>query len=349
MPVTAFGFVPDVVAVPSHCSSAINDDSESLKGVAAPAPEARVRAYPVSDAPAGCKIVHFMRHGEGTHNAAAARYGREAYASWEHLDARLTEVGRAQATGCRGYAQALGCTTVIVSPLSRAIETAVLAFGPPPKLQGRPQEEDEAPPGPRRPAAKRQCPKAPAAARKRGPREGNSEESEGERPHKRARQKGEPDRPPARPPGSAGGGPIPGPQVPPDPPAAASPIPLARRFVAVEACREKVGQNPCDGRRSVRKLVADFGAHVDFSALETDADALWTPVREEEESMAARGRQLLTRIAGMPDTELAVVCHSSFLLNLFNKVLRCSDPRLATWFATCELRSVALLFPPAAP
>jgi broad specificity phosphatase PhoE len=76
------------------------------------------------------KIVYLVRHGQGTHNSFAmsveqppcrcAVGGSCAYLNTEHEDAKLTIVGRRQA-------RAVG-PRLFVSPLRRAVETAVIAL-----------------------------------------------------------------------------------------------------------------------------------------------------------------------------------------------------------------------------
>ena len=70
--------------------------------------------------------VHLVRHGQATSNLAALDVGREAYKLEEHLDARLTALGREQA---RGAGRLLGAMEesvqlVLSSPLTRALSTA---------------------------------------------------------------------------------------------------------------------------------------------------------------------------------------------------------------------------------
>ena len=130
MPATAFGFIPDVAAATGH-KEPPGGNRGDWSGVKAPrAPGQRIVAHPLKDMPRGCKIVHFMRHGMGTHNAAALAHGSGAYRSEDHADALLTEIGEAQAQGAEAYASQLSCPLVIVSPLTRAIQTALFAFGP---------------------------------------------------------------------------------------------------------------------------------------------------------------------------------------------------------------------------
>ena len=109
------------------------------------------------------QIIHFIRHGEGFHNVAGRR-STEEYKKEDYADAHLTELGWTQVRqsglisfviGCsqsrKSLERQLMCVTcvqahalqkhiaqlpeplnveaVIVSPLSRALQTAVGAFG----------------------------------------------------------------------------------------------------------------------------------------------------------------------------------------------------------------------------
>lgn len=75
--------------------------------------------------------VVLLRHGEAAHNAAAGARGNAEYRSEEWADARLTERGREQARVVRREFESSGDSVdvVIVSPLSRALETAMIVFG----------------------------------------------------------------------------------------------------------------------------------------------------------------------------------------------------------------------------
>jgi len=85
------------------------------------------------------KTVHFVRHAEATHNEAAKELGRIAYKNPDFHDARLTEFGKQQcATFNQEQEEALKdgkvggvgpeIQLVVVSPCSRATETAILCF-----------------------------------------------------------------------------------------------------------------------------------------------------------------------------------------------------------------------------
>lgn len=91
------------------------------------------------------KTVHLVRHGQGFHNLLADRAAASGlqwkqyvaspenpYTAPELTDAPLTEIGRQQALDLR-YQQVAGLTKppelVVLSPLCRAIQTGLLAFG----------------------------------------------------------------------------------------------------------------------------------------------------------------------------------------------------------------------------
>jgi broad specificity phosphatase PhoE len=85
------------------------------------------------------KRVLWIRHGEGVHNAAERELGKERWESTEcrldeYFDPPLNAVGvqQAKVVGVAfqaALAQGLKIDAIIVSPLSRAIETAQLATG----------------------------------------------------------------------------------------------------------------------------------------------------------------------------------------------------------------------------
>lgn len=75
------------------------------------------------------RIVLLVRHGEGLHNLRGRRGGLDI------LDPELTERGREQAASLASSRLLAGCELLVVSPLSRAIETAALAFGEAPSCR----------------------------------------------------------------------------------------------------------------------------------------------------------------------------------------------------------------------
>lgn len=66
-----------------------------------------------------------IRHGQSTFNAAHKLGGGDPGL----LDARLTEMGQAQARAARDRLRAIPFELVVVSPLTRAIQTAAILFG----------------------------------------------------------------------------------------------------------------------------------------------------------------------------------------------------------------------------
>ena len=118
-------------------------------------------------------------------------------------------------------------------------------------------------------------------------------------------------------------------------------------FLAVEACRERLGVHPCDKRSSITKYRTLFPA-IDFSLIENDEDVLWEPdVREAIDVVAARGMKFLDWLWTREENEIAIVTHSSFLdftLNMYSKECHptiAEDMRKR--FANCELRSMVLV------
>eukprot|EP00735_Rhodelphis_limneticus_P004152 TRINITY_DN15708_c0_g1::TRINITY_DN15708_c0_g1_i1::g.18778::m.18778 TRINITY_DN15708_c0_g1::TRINITY_DN15708_c0_g1_i1::g.18778 ORF type:complete len:260 (+),score=8.94,sp/Q9FGF0/PGML1_ARATH/37.19/6e-42,His_Phos_1/PF00300.17/2.1e-20 TRINITY_DN15708_c0_g1_i1:32-781(+) len=74
-----------------------------------------------------CKTIHFIRHAQGLHNAAAETKGRAAYFEEAFFDSDLTDLGRKQVEDCKQQLQGHGGLSpdlVVVSPLVRALNTA---------------------------------------------------------------------------------------------------------------------------------------------------------------------------------------------------------------------------------
>jgi len=74
------------------------------------------------------RVLHCLRHAQGTHNIAVATEGEGAYANWDYRDARLTPTGFEQAKSAVAKMATLECDAILVSPLSRTIQTAVTAI-----------------------------------------------------------------------------------------------------------------------------------------------------------------------------------------------------------------------------
>ncbi len=105
------------------------------------------RACPVA-IPGPGKVVHFIRHGQASHNALAAASGAAAcgckrsspdgrdtpqascpYNADAAFDSPLTPTGRDQARALADTCAGLGVQLVVSSPLRRTIQTALHAFG----------------------------------------------------------------------------------------------------------------------------------------------------------------------------------------------------------------------------
>lgn len=87
----------------------------------------RFRAVPAIDGATpndecNCKTLYLIRHGQAAHNVQERPWGAEL------IDAQLTSEGRRQAVQLRSRSEHLPLEAVIVSPLSRAIETALLGL-----------------------------------------------------------------------------------------------------------------------------------------------------------------------------------------------------------------------------
>ncbi|KAL1526489.1 hypothetical protein AB1Y20_015199 [Prymnesium parvum] len=117
-------------------------------------------------------------------------------------------------------------------------------------------------------------------------------------------------------------------------------------FVTVEELRETIGQNTCDKRRARSDLECEYGHLVDLSRLQDDKDVQWTPDhRESPQELVDRIYMFMLELRSQANKEVAVVGHSGWLLAMLSAVCDCSaHPHLATWFETCEIRSVVLTY-----
>ncbi|KAJ3209274.1 hypothetical protein HDU83_005654 [Entophlyctis luteolus] len=224
------------------------------------------------------KTIHFVRHAEGTHNAASHAFGDETPTvhstpgAWDYVDARLTDVGIAQCVAARhptvhaaaapsGLLANVHPQLVVVSPFSRALQTAHIMFG------GR--------------------------------------------------------------------------GVP---------------FIVHDLCAERSGYYTCDKRRDKVDVVRDFApifAHthdsIDFESygFPTQSDERWSPTRESPEAVTERAMQMMQWLASRPESEIALVTHSSWLKHLFNgfggsSVAKKDLDNLHRLAGNAEVRSVCL-------
>ena len=191
------------------------------------------------------KHIYFIRHGEATHNVQEKPWGPEL------IDARLTDVGVKQAKKQADEWAKLPIDVVIVSPLTRALDTAV----------------------------------------------------HGLRAH----------------------------------------LECGVPFVAIEECREQIGQNLPDKRRSISDVAMEYPRVVWDAVTDHDDDYLFTPKRESLVDLSKRADLFLSMLIARPEQHIAVVTHSSFLAALFNAALDvAAAPEAASWFANAELREVRL-------
>ncbi|GMI90625.1 hypothetical protein like AT1G58280 [Hibiscus trionum] len=86
-----------------------------------------------------CKTLHLVRHAEGIHNMAGEK-DYAAYSSEQNFDSHLTTLGWLQVDNLRKRVQETGLSKkielVVVSPLLRAMQTAVGVFGGEGQKQG---------------------------------------------------------------------------------------------------------------------------------------------------------------------------------------------------------------------
>lgn len=130
-----------------HEAAAVSDNTQALRALAsevAAGMGVRVHCSAASDdepPPAGSKLVHFIRHGEGTHNLAQREWkARPEYdgksepytvdndPDGRYGDAELNETGRAQAVQLQARTAPLSPELLVVSPMRRATLTGLLAF-----------------------------------------------------------------------------------------------------------------------------------------------------------------------------------------------------------------------------
>eukprot|EP00937_MAST-01D_sp_MAST-1D-sp2_P007671 g7671.t1 len=266
-----------------------------------------IRARPLADGgiAAGVKVVHFIRHGEGVHNATAAKAKAEGrpcdcesnpnpgertcpYLAPELLDARLTRVGRCQAAAhqpvTRAMPPALAPELVVVSPMNRATETALLAF-PHLWMRGEPAVVDAA-----------------------------------------ARALLEAGTPPARYGEGAG--------------TCAARVP----FIAVPACREQCGQHVCD-RMQPRAAQEQLYPAVDHAMVEAEDTLWAPEREPKQSlsdrgydfMLWLRGRQESRVAVATHSAWLFALFHT--VLSVAEE-----DAALSDWFATGEMRTVEIVF-----
>lgn len=125
-------------------------------------------------------------------------------------------------------------------------------------------------------------------------------------------------------------------------------VPPGPRFIVDERIRERNGAHPCDKRRPLAELTADFPT-VDFSPLVAEEDNTWTPEREPWAALVARAGDFLRYAIERPEHSIAIVTHNDFLQALLFHApeLVTAEPALRKKFANCEVMPLWLWAAPA--
>jgi broad specificity phosphatase PhoE len=267
------------------------------------------------------KTLHLVRHAEGFHNVAGvvdySAYKRECF-----LDAHLTRVGWRQAHALRERLAAGGGeqqrqlhaadrpirpAVVLTSPMARALETAVGAFGGPLLPFGHDEDEDD----------------EDNAGDDGTPRQRRPQQQlllmRGQRAEPGVREE--------HPPVSARGAPR------------FVAVEQAREHLGVHPCDRR---RPLAGKRRAFPAV-DFDAPHGAIAEEDD---LWQPEhRETDAEIRDRAFELLRLVAtARPEKELAIVSHSGLLRHMLAAAAR--DEGVRRPFDNAELRTVVLVVSP---
>lgn len=114
-------------------------------------------------------------------------------------------------------------------------------------------------------------------------------------------------------------------------------------LVALEELRERHGRWPCEHRRTVPELQADFPI-VDFQSVSQN-DELWKDARESGKAASLRAKAFIAHLLRREEKCLAVVSHSGFM---DHSVFGGKTPvlRVEGWpheaFTNCELRAVEI-------
>jgi len=89
-------------------------------------------------------------------------------------------------------------------------------------------------------------------------------------------------------------------------------------IIATDLCRERITGLPCDCRRSVTELKKEF-PNVDFSLIRYDDDFIAENLVEDLELCRMRATRFLQWLCSRPEERIAVVSHSGFLTHLFSQ------------------------------
>ncbi|CAB9527813.1 mutase-like protein [Seminavis robusta] len=116
-------------------------------------------------------------------------------------------------------------------------------------------------------------------------------------------------------------------------------------WVAHEQCREDLGLLVCNQRRTIAEIQKMY-PDIDFSLCVDNEDTLFMPDRLETplETTQRAYEFLVDHVRTLPQTEIAIVGHSSWLFGMCNAVMDIPDESLRTWFLTSEIRSMQVTF-----
>jgi broad specificity phosphatase PhoE len=116
--------------LPSALAEAANDTTAggAMADSATADSATAIDGSPLRAMPSGRHVL-LVRHGEGTHNVKWRPGGASWRARCKEIDPRLTPRGTEQALALVGHPLLSSVDLLVVSPLSRAVQTASLAFG----------------------------------------------------------------------------------------------------------------------------------------------------------------------------------------------------------------------------
>jgi len=126
-------------------------------------------------------------------------------------------------------------------------------------------------------------------------------------------------------------------------------------FIVHHLCRERWGKFTCDKLRSKTDIVNDMKPvyqhtddKIDFDSFgwSSEQDELWKDTREPPAEVIQRGVDMVKWLATRPETEIAVVAHSSYLKHLFRafgEQIEESDQKMMHRLSgNAEVRSISL-------
>ena len=118
-------------------------------------------------------------------------------------------------------------------------------------------------------------------------------------------------------------------------------------WIAHEGCREEVGLLKCNKRRMKSVMEQEYPT-IDFRLVMQEEDHLFLHDRRETDlEKTNRVYEFLTQyVRHVPQREMVVVGHSAWLFNMCNAVMDIPKEHhaLTTWFATAEIRSMKVTF-----